>query len=102
MSEGVVDINVNTIEGALVECLENHDHGEVKINLSDDQIKEFRDVFNGFDKDGGGNIEAEELALVMKALGQDPTKEQLDAMVKKVDTDGSGEIDFDEFLLLMQ
>ena len=62
MSEGVVDINVNTIEGALIECIENHDHEVVPINLSDEQIKEFRDVFNGFDKDGGGNIEAAELA----------------------------------------
>ena len=38
----------------------------------------------------------------MEALGCKPSQAELDFMIKKVDTDGSGEIDFDEFLLLMK
>ena len=37
----------------------------------------------------------------MKALGQDPTPEELDVMLHDVDTDGSGTIDIDEFLAMM-
>lgn len=37
----------------------------------------------------------------MKALGHDPTKQELDDMVQLVDTDESNTIDFQEFLTLM-
>merc|ERR1719419_1611245 len=43
----------------------------------------------------------EELGQVMKSLGQAPTDEQLTEMIKEVDDDGSGTIEFDEFLKLM-
>ena len=34
-------------------------------------------------------------------LGFTPTKDELDEIVEVVDQDGSGEIDFDEFLIMM-
>lgn len=37
----------------------------------------------------------------MRALGQDPTPEELDVMLHDVDTDGSGTIDIDEFITMM-
>merc|ERR1712076_107351 len=37
----------------------------------------------------------------MKLLGQTPTPDQLNAIVQEVDSDGSGTIDFDEFLVMM-
>ena len=37
----------------------------------------------------------------MRALGQDPSEEEILAMVAEVDADGSGEIDFSEFLTMM-
>lgn len=37
----------------------------------------------------------------MKLLGQNPTPEQLQAIITEVDADGSGTIDFDEFLVMM-
>ena len=37
----------------------------------------------------------------MKALGQHPDKEELDKLIDEIDEDGSGEIDFEEFLTLM-
>lgn len=38
---------------------------------------------------------------VMRALGQDPTPEELEVMLHDVDTDGSGTIDIDEFITMM-
>ena len=38
---------------------------------------------------------------VFKMLGFTPTKDELDEIVEVVDQDGSGEIDFDEFLIMM-
>lgn len=37
----------------------------------------------------------------MRALGQDPTPEELEVMLHDVDTDGSGTIDIDEFIAMM-
>ena len=37
----------------------------------------------------------------MKSLGQEPTKAELDKMVELADADGSGDIDFTEFVTLI-
>ena len=37
----------------------------------------------------------------MRTLGQNPTEAELNDMIKEVDIDGNGEIDFDEFVGLM-
>merc|ERR1711959_385105 len=39
--------------------------------------------------------------VVMRSLGRNPTREELEAMISEVDEDGSGEIEFPEFLKLM-
>lgn len=37
----------------------------------------------------------------MKSLGQKPTTAELEAIVREIDADGNGEIDFPEFLTMM-
>ncbi|XP_023236518.1 calmodulin-like isoform X3 [Centruroides sculpturatus] len=69
--------------------------------LTEEQIAEFREAFSLFDKDGDGHITTEELGTVMRSLGQTPTQAELHDMIKEVDTDGSGSIEFAEFLNLM-
>lgn len=54
-----------------------------------------------FDKDGNGTIDIEELGIVMRSLGQNPTKEELDQIISDADIDGDGQIDFDEFVVMM-
>ena len=65
------------------------------------QVQEFKEAFDIFDVDGGGTITAEELGEGMKSLGQKPTRAQLEAMVREIDADGDGAIDFPEFLTMM-
>ena len=43
----------------------------------------------------------QELATVMKSLGQNPSAEELKQMILEVDEDGSGSIEFPEFLVMM-
>ncbi|KUL87460.1 hypothetical protein ZTR_04532 [Talaromyces verruculosus] len=53
------------------------------------------------DKDGNGEITAEELKEVMRSLGQNPTESELQDIVNELDVDHTGTIDFDEFLTMM-
>ena len=69
--------------------------------LSPEEQAELERAFGLFDKDGDGTITAKELGTVMRSLGQNPTEAELDDMIAEVDIDGSGEIEFDEFLKLM-
>ncbi len=48
-----------------------------------------------------GSISIDELRGVMKSLGQNPTDEELARMIQSVDDNGNNEIDFQEFLILM-
>ncbi|CAN6298011.1 unnamed protein product [Urochloa humidicola] len=70
-------------------------------HLTEEQIAEFKEVFNLYDKDGDGFITSEELGTVMKSLGENFNESQLKAMIKAVDADGTGTIDFHKFLNLM-
>lgn len=69
--------------------------------LTEEEIEEYREAFQLFDKDGGGTVSTKELKQVFEALDQHPTDEDILAMISEVDKDGSGEIDFNEFLQLM-
>lgn len=69
--------------------------------FTDEEVQEYKEAFQLFDKDGGGTISTKELKQVFEALGQNPSDEDIHSMISEVDQDGSGEIDFDEFLTLM-
>jgi Ca2+-binding EF-hand superfamily protein len=50
---------------------------------------------------GAGTIDAKELKVAMRALGFEPKKEEIQKMISDIDKDGSGTIDFSEFLDMM-
>ena len=51
-----------------------------ELQLTEQQISEFREAFQLFDKDGDGHVTAKELRVVFDSLGQKPTDEELMAM----------------------
>ena len=71
------------------------------MRMKKEQLELFRDTFVIFDKDGDGTIDSKELSTVLKSMGYNPTIEEIKEMVEDVDSDGSGSIEFLEFLLLM-
>ena len=62
--------------------------------LSQQDIEKAHDAFEKFDVDHSGCIDAWELKEAMKSLGQNPTDEEVFGLLAQVDTDGSGNIDF--------
>lgn len=71
------------------------------VNLTEEQIEEFKEAFSLFDKDGDGTITTKELGTVLRSLGQNPTQAELQDMINEVDADGNGTVDFPEFLTLV-
>ena len=69
--------------------------------LTKEQIEEYAGVFEMFDVDGDKTISTKELSTVMRTLGQNPTEEEIETMIKEADNDGNMEIDFEEFCVLM-
>ncbi|KAK8887576.1 hypothetical protein M9Y10_038626 [Tritrichomonas musculus] len=69
--------------------------------LTAEQIQEFRQAFDIMDRDHNGAITVDDLSAVMRAIGQSPTLNELQDMIREVDADGNETIDFTEFLALM-
>ena len=62
---------------------------------------ELQEAFRLFDKDSNGLISAEELRHVMKNLGENLTDGDIGEMMREADTDGDGQINYDEFVKVM-
>ena len=77
------------------------DDAKIRALLDEEQIIELKGVFEMFDFDGSGAIDAKELKQVMQNLGMNPTEEEVQRMMEDADEDGSGEIEFQEFAILM-
>nr|AYA58204.1 troponin C [Teleogryllus emma] len=63
--------------------------------------KELKEAFRLYDKEGNGYITTSVLREILKELDDKLTNEELDMMIEEIDTDGSGTVDFDEFMEVM-
>lgn len=65
--------------------------------MTDYSLKELKDMFKALDKDGDGTISIQEMREGMEK-GNLKIPEDLKLLMEQVDSDGSGEIDYTEFL----
>ncbi|XP_026495197.2 troponin C, isoallergen Bla g 6.0101-like [Vanessa tameamea] len=64
-------------------------------------LAELREAFRLYDREGNGYITTEVLKEIFKELDNTLSNEDLESMITEIDTDGSGTVDFDEFLEVM-
>ncbi|XP_045131507.1 troponin C, isotype gamma [Portunus trituberculatus] len=63
--------------------------------------EELREAFRIYDKGGNGYITTDTLKEILRELDNRLTEEELDGIIEEVDEDGSGTLDFDEFMDMM-
>ncbi|GKT35579.1 centrin-1 [Aduncisulcus paluster] len=69
--------------------------------LTPEQKQEIREAFDIFDTEGNGTIDTKELRVAIRALGFEPSRDELKRMVAETDREGTGTIDFNGFLEVM-
>ncbi|XP_050710471.1 troponin C, isotype gamma-like isoform X4 [Eriocheir sinensis] len=62
---------------------------------------ELKEAFRIYDKQGDGYITTKVLKEILRELDNKLTEEDLDGIIDEVDEDGSGTLDFDEFMEMM-
>jgi Ca2+-binding EF-hand superfamily protein len=76
-------------------------HRSHNFTLTDAEKQELRQAFNLFDKDGGGKIDADEVRVVLRVLGFNPSLEELRRLVAEIDPKGTGTVDFNQFTKIL-
>ncbi|XP_047352930.1 troponin C, isoallergen Bla g 6.0101-like isoform X1 [Vespa velutina] len=63
--------------------------------------EELREAFRIYDKEGNGYITTDVFRDILHELDDQLSPEELDMIIEEVDTDGSGTLDFEEFMEVM-
>ncbi|XP_071833354.1 uncharacterized protein [Apostichopus japonicus] len=69
--------------------------------LTTEQISEFREAFETFDRDKDGVISVDELRRIFKMIGLDLPEKDIQEMFNDADEDGNGTLDFQEFMAMV-
>ena len=69
-----------------------------RLQMTEDQVGEAKDLFDLYDADASGTIDNDELMSVLRLLGEHPTSEEVDAMIAEVDENKNGDLTLNEFL----
>lgn len=63
--------------------------------------QELKEAFRLYDREGNGYITTSTLKEILAALDDKLNNADLDGIIAEIDTDGSGTVDFDEFMEMM-
>ena len=72
------------------------------LDIPEEKIAEYKEAFDMFDKTKKGTISASDITTIMKNFGYPISRKEVEKMIAEIDTSGDGEVDFEEFVTLMQ
>jgi len=70
--------------------------------LSEETIQKYIEVFKNFDDNNSGTIEPHELVRILNEVGVRKSAKEVSEIIKEVDYNGGNEINFAEFLAMLQ
>lgn len=117
LSDSLKNLGIYIPDNELVQLIEKIDaNGDGYVDINEfgslyqtimderDDEEDMREAFNVFDQNGDGYITVEELRSVLASLGlkQGRNVEDCKLMIKKVDVDGDGRVNYNEFKQMMK
>ena len=75
--------------------------GEKRQNLTEEQLEEFREAFDLFDKDGDGTISTGELKNLLRCFGQACNDEEAREIIDLYDRGETGSLEFEHMVEIM-
>jgi len=101
------DLNVKTLDNQYGSLLAGTKEREEQLQkdliskkggkVSADQIAEFKEMFQYFDRNHSGKLSKLEFKGVLQSVGEDPTDDEMEKLMQIVDTDRDGSITFADF-----
>jgi len=70
-------------------------------NISPEKLQEFKEMFEHFDRNNNGSLNLHEFAGCLTSLGEEKLDAEVEAIVKQLDKNGTGTIQFPEFIDFM-
>ena len=70
-------------------------------DLPKNKGEEYKKVFESYSKGQEGNVNKQELANIFKAINIDASDEEIKEIIKKMDLEDKKEINYDEFLAII-
>nr|QNL34490.1 troponin C-like protein [Galeruca daurica] len=68
-----------------------------KLDISKDQLRMLKSIFDSFDLDKKQEIPVDMIGQILLMLGHRLTPQELEAIIKEIDEDGNGVMNFEEF-----
>ena len=75
---------------------------EKVLAVPEEQLKEYKEAFDLFDRDQTGLIGPNEIYSLLKNFGNPTPKKEIDKLMADFDNDGDGKLSFDEFVTFLQ
>eukprot|EP01129_Flabellula_baltica_P015038 TRINITY_DN7412_c0_g1_i1.p2 TRINITY_DN7412_c0_g1~~TRINITY_DN7412_c0_g1_i1.p2 ORF type:complete len:149 (-),score=38.92 TRINITY_DN7412_c0_g1_i1:51-497(-) len=72
------------------------------MDITDEQRAKFQSAFNLFDENKDGTIDVEQIGVIFRALGQTPTEGDIARIIREVQEESNGLIDFETFFAYLQ
>ena len=71
-------------------------------NTKINEQRYFQKLFDKMDRNKNGRISINEIRYIIRKSNENISEEEIELLIKEVDTDGDGLISFDEFLVFMK
>jgi len=94
-------IKDNGGEASLINFSTFKDFFKRRMKKPHDQEKEMREAFKAMDKDGQGLILEAELRQILTTLGEPLENDEVEALLRDIETNADGEINYDQFVDLL-
>ena len=70
-------------------------------NVSQNKLKEYKNIFDLFDSNKDGNVNSLELANILKSININVSDEEIKEIIEELELEGNNEVNFENFVSIV-